>query len=762
MEHAESTLFAPAARKSPEEVDREWRFLADTPLLGRLLDTVPIGMLVLNDCRQIVHANRTMAAIVGCSEPHSLAGARPGEAVGCIHADSRPEGCGTTEFCRECGAVRAILTAQEGTPDVQECRITLKNGESLDLQVHTVPFALKGATFTLFCVLDLSHEKRRRVLERIFFHDVLNTAGGLYGVADLMSGTLPRTDQSVRFVHAVHSLSRSIIEEIEAQKVLAAAEHSDLPMHPLPLQSITLLEETAEAYEHHEVAHEKMVVVDADSLSCGFVCDHMLIKRVLGNLVKNALEASRAGECVTLRCLDGGEGSVAFEVHNPTFMPRNVQLQIFNRSFSTKGAGRGVGTYSIRLLTEKYLGGTVGFTTSEAFGTTFRITIPLAAAGGGAARGAIPGAGAPGEGLVDLRGARLLVVEDNEINQQIAAELLGRAGARVEIAGNGRVAVEMACAKPYDLVLMDLHMPDMDGLEATGAIRAIPRLAGLPIVAMTADDEPEEVRRCLDAGMNGHVTKPLDPPTLLATVARYHRPALRPGGEGAAVPVPREGEGGGATWLEGEGLRPEVGGTDGIPQVEGLDTAEGLLRVARNESLYLRLLRQFVSEQGETAAHLRDLVAEGQLVPATLLAHSVKGVAGNIGATQVHKAAARVERALGHAQEPAEIEEALAELTSLLSRFVGDLARVLGPGRGQATPAAPETGGVDESRVREVLDELERLLAEFEPGACECFESHREMLRAWWPDERFEAFADCIARYELGEALPLLQAAAGH
>src|SRR5262249_54621821 len=192
-----------------------------------------------------------------------------------------------------------------------------------------------------------------------------------------------------------------------------------------------------------------------------------------------------------------------------------------------------------------------------------------------------------------LRGARILLVEDNEINQQIAIELLEAAGASVQVAGNGLEAVQILSEgpepTPVDVVLMDLQMPEMDGYQATARLRADGRFTSLPIIAMTAHATIEERQRCLGVGMNAHVAKPIAPAVLFETLGRYYRPADRPRPESAP-------------------LRPSTGSSVGVdaalPSVDGLDTADGLLRVAGNRRLYLKLLRQFVEQQAEAPARI--------------------------------------------------------------------------------------------------------------------------------------------------------------
>lgn len=382
MDEFRSTEFAPAERRPLDECQKQWDELAARSV-GLLLDTVPIGMVILNGYRQIVFANEAFRSILGCPDHRQLAGTRLGEAVSCAHARSRAGGCGTTEFCRECGAARAILASHAGTPAVHECQISLESGEAVDLEVHARPFDVDGTTFTMVSVLDISGEKRRQVLERVFFDEILGTAGGLCGVANLLSNTMSNGRRIDHLVQTARRLSSQIVEEIETQKDIAAAEAAALTPVPEEIESRAFLEDVLRTCKLHDVARGKTLGLAPSPPSFPFVSDRVLLKRVLGYLIRNALEASTPLEPVTLRCLEerlgegpGSERVVILEVHNHAVMPRSTQLQVFKRSFSTRGTGRGMGLYSARLLTEQHLEGIVSYTTAEAEGTTFRVTLP--------------------------------------------------------------------------------------------------------------------------------------------------------------------------------------------------------------------------------------------------------------------------------------------------------------------------------------------------------------------------------------------------
>jgi signal transduction histidine kinase len=378
---------------SREEVEDQSRAICCLPFVRDFLDAVPNMALVLNECRQIVFANRAFREFVGAETPDELVGLRqgevldcihakyigqrPGEAVGCIRADLTEGGCGTTLFCRTCGAVRAILNSQQlKRLDIQECRMLCGEEEQpLDLRVWSRPLDVNGVHYTVFSVMDISDEKRRKALERIFFHDVLNTAGGVKGLADLLIET-GMSEMEIKDVACMISESADqLIEEISAQRMLSSAESGDLKVRAQPVESLEILYRVIRQFHSCSMAKDKDLLVAEAAVHFDLVSDPVLLRRVLINLVKNALEAVGDGATVTLGAYPDGD-AVCFTVHNESVMPPEIQRQIFARSFSTKGSGRGLGTYSIKLITEKYLHGKVSFVSNEAEGTRFTLRYP--------------------------------------------------------------------------------------------------------------------------------------------------------------------------------------------------------------------------------------------------------------------------------------------------------------------------------------------------------------------------------------------------
>jgi signal transduction histidine kinase len=376
MPAAEKTCFAPAERAPSEEVDRQFIVLSghEIPVV---LDAMPVISMVLNRCRQVVFGNRKFVDAIGVGDIREALGKRPGEAFRCVHAAKAPSGCGTGEFCIHCGAVRSILLGLAGRENIQECNINRQDGgkvEALDLRVSSSPFALDAEHFIIFSITDVSHEKRRRSLERIFFHDMLNTVGGVQGLMEFLADEVPeelRPDAQL-----IHRAMAHLTDEISYQKQLLAAETNELETNFTTLRSCDILGIVEGTFQNSEQAKGKRLEVHDECACTPFDSDQVLLRRVLGNMVKNALEATGPGGVVQLGCR-AVDHHVEFWVQNDALIPKSVRMRIFNRSFSTKGMGRGLGTYSIKLLTERYLGGKADFTSSPQEGTTFRVRLPL-------------------------------------------------------------------------------------------------------------------------------------------------------------------------------------------------------------------------------------------------------------------------------------------------------------------------------------------------------------------------------------------------
>jgi signal transduction histidine kinase/DNA-binding response OmpR family regulator/HPt (histidine-containing phosphotransfer) domain-containing protein len=316
--------------------------------------------------------------------------------------------------------------------------------------------------------------------------------------------------------------------------------------------------------------------------------------------------------------------------------------------------------------------------------------------------------------LSSIAGARVLLVEDNELNQEVATALLTEAGLTVELAENGRIAVDRVQSAPYDIVLMDMQMPVMDGITATREIRSLSEYAGLPIVAMTANAMSGDRERCVVAGMNDHVAKPIEPQELYDALLKWVRPRK---GLGEASMRPSM-------------AAPEADADAGSPfAIEGVQVAGALRRLRGNTALYRSLLRKFATGQRGFVAQIVDAVDGSDWPGAILLAHTLKGLSASIGARDLASQVELLEHMLTGAPPPAILTQQLEitgrELAALISRIEATL------GQDDVPTAAADSW--DPAELAAVAARLEALLADSDAQAFQWFEGHAALIRAAWP-----------------------------
>ncbi len=376
------TYFASAERSSQEELLFLSEYLKKQEFLIQSFNAFPDVVLVLDQNRQIIFANDKAVRFLGVSSLHELGGKRVGEAIGCVHAKEETDafGCGTTKFCRQCGAVRSFLTAQGGNDSVEECSLFVRGehgGErALNFRVWSVPFRVGTEQVTVVTLRDIAVEKRLETLEKIFFHDVLNCAGVLKGYSEnFRDGLLPQKEKAAE---KVLSLTQRMIDMIQQQRMIAVAEQGDLSLDIQVFDVCQWLKELCENIEEHPWGYERSLLLECAYERSLIASDKVLLGRILMNLLKNAFEASadaKADQGIILKYEHTAAGHL-FSVHNASFIPEEAQLRIFERSFSTKGIGRGSGTYSVKLFTERYLGGKAFFRSRQEEGTTFFVQLP--------------------------------------------------------------------------------------------------------------------------------------------------------------------------------------------------------------------------------------------------------------------------------------------------------------------------------------------------------------------------------------------------
>ncbi|MEN9314483.1 MAG: hypothetical protein RIS35_876, partial [Pseudomonadota bacterium] len=402
--------------------------------------------------------------------------------------------------------------------------------------------------------------------------------------------------------------------------------------------------------------------------------------------------------------------------------------------------------------------------------------------------GAGPRDAQPADALITvpaLDGARALLVEDNVLNQEVAIEFLKAIGMTVDVAGDGAVALQRLRDQPYDIVLMDMQMPVMDGISATREIRRMPGFAQLPIVAMTANAMAGDRERCLAAGMNDHIAKPIDPQDLVAKLLRWVRPrGSVPGPVTAATSehseTPGAPESPHAVTIEASSGSPgpgrQTGPIAGAPAdplerlraIAGLDVATGLKLAADRPTLYLALLGKYLSGQSDALPRIGSAISEGRWEDAERAAHTLKGVSAQIGADAIRDTALRLERALrsiaglqgagaaippGPAMPPGD----LAPLLTTLDRSLTPLLDAIREALGQPASGSPRAEADQEAWPR-LRERLAALLADDDAGTGEFVDANEALIRqALGPAQ--QDFMDAVRNFDFPRALERLRQA---
>lgn len=338
--------------------------------LVSFVESITQMVLILNKNNQIVYASESYYHFFGSLNLNcEILGKKPGDAFSCRNAFNSVNGCGTSRLCRSCGAANAILESQNGTRSTHECKILTAENNAIDLSVTASPLNIDGEELTIFSISDISHEKRRESLERVFIHDILNSAGGISGLSAILKEVEDK-DEINDIADTIERAANNLIEEIQTQRAIGSAERGDLIPQLNEVETLTILKEIKNIYNKHQLNHGKPIFISADSENLSFITDRVLLKRILGNMVKNAVESNTSEDQIVLSTRRM-RNRIRFSVHNRSHIPEQVQSELFKRFYSTKENGRGIGTYSMKLFGEKYLKGKVWFTSTPDEGTTF-------------------------------------------------------------------------------------------------------------------------------------------------------------------------------------------------------------------------------------------------------------------------------------------------------------------------------------------------------------------------------------------------------
>ncbi len=372
------TYFAPAERADKADLAAKAEVVQKSLLFQGILESLDDYILVLNRQRQAVAFNRRVYEDLGVDASTCLEGRRPGELLDCVFASEGPNGCGTAKACSTCGAVLAILECQRcGAPVTAECLARVRRGDhedSAEFRVRATPLVVDDYVFTVLVLHDISAEKRRSALERTFFHDIANTIGGLVGWVYLLEHDQAGNPKEA--AQWIGKLASRLTDELREHRMLLQAEQGALELNVADSKVSDLMLVLKNTFAMHDVSKGRTLEFGGLDSAETVNTDSTLLLRILTNMIKNALEASQPGETVRVR-FERVNGAPRFAVQNPGVIPDDVAMQIFKRSFSTKGgSGRGIGTYSMKLFGERYLGGKVSFRSVIGEGTTFQIELP--------------------------------------------------------------------------------------------------------------------------------------------------------------------------------------------------------------------------------------------------------------------------------------------------------------------------------------------------------------------------------------------------